>query len=173
MIDIAVLADSSEFILSRRDLVLDGIERGQDELEYFGIFVHWAAYFESHNSMKALAEIGVDLSANDNRGVSPLHVANARTTAGLQNLVFLTENGVDVNEKVDRKLTPLLVSYLMQDLDKAMCLRELGAQEPSFEEYSKFAEGSEKGAYFEDEAFEIREQDLILGAREIERICSK
>lgn len=173
LIDIAVLADSSDYILAHRDLVFDGLNKGEDELEYSGDIVHWAAYFESHNSVKALAEIGVDLAANDERGVSPLHLANARTAAGLRNIVFLARNGVDLDAKVEGVYTPLLVSYLMYDFDKAMCLRKLGAQEPSIEEYLSLASRSEKGVYFADGEFEIQDRDLMLGRREIESICGK
>jgi len=172
LVDIAIVADYPDFILANSELVYDGIRRG-DELEFGGQFVQAAAAFEAFASLQALVDIGVDVTANSPDGFTPIFAAEARRTDGLRIIALLAQAGVDLESQIEDDITALLASYVTQDLDKALCLRSLGAAEPPYVEYFRLAQMSEGGPYFSDAEFQIESEDLIHTKAEIELICRK
>lgn len=172
LIGIAVLADSPQVITNHRELVHDGIRNGED-LEDFGLFAHLAAAFESHNSLVALADIGVDVTRNDHWGRTPIHAARTRTMDGIRNVALLARAGVDLDAKVPEGLTALLMSYLRQEFDLSVCLRLLGATEPSHADYMYWAKMKKDNVFFAEDKFAINDEMLSHSVTQIEQFCGE
>jgi hypothetical protein len=96
-LDLAAAADdaTTALMLARRSTERTGISGGRTEHMGGMSALHFAAYFESPKSARALLDSGVEVNATDSNGNSPLFLAGANTRDGLATIHLLIRRGAD------------------------------------------------------------------------------
>ena len=87
---------------------------------------HYAAQFGNSKVISALKEKGVDLSAIDQKGKNPLHLAVQFGYESAEMIKVLKENGVDLTKKEGSGLQPIQIAIVNKNVNAITALKENG-----------------------------------------------
>lgn len=131
-LNLAVVAGNTGKV---RELLNSGINPEEKDGYYGNSGMHWAVKANNIEVLELYRERGLDVSVRNNLNWTPLHIAAEGCRRRC--LIWLLDNGADVDEKDSCLQTPLTKAIFKGHIEIAKILHERGADLKSVDSWSK------------------------------------